>query len=243
VTVAGTAGVFTAVVCWWIYGWRIKRNLALAEQHLELHRERLRIARDMHDEMGARLTYIALLADRTLRETNPSAITPGNPLERLAENARSAVAALDNIVWAVNPQHDTIGSLADHLCDYAPHYLQAAGIDCALEIHVRTPDHPLGLTVRHGLLMATKEAMQNVVKHSGATSVRLCFREEQGNVEISISDNGSGLAGEPPSDDDHSGLNNMRQRLAELGGRCEIGSGDGGRGTCVRFTLTMEHHR
>ncbi|HTB84258.1 MAG TPA: ATP-binding protein, partial [Candidatus Sulfotelmatobacter sp.] len=243
VIVAGAAGTLTAVVWWWIYGWRIKRNLALAEQHLELHRERLRIARDMHDEMGARLTYIALLADRTLRETNPSAITPGNPLERLAENARSAVAALDNIVWAVNPQHDTIGSLADHLCDYAPNYLQAAGIDCALDIHVGTPDRPLGLTVRHGLLMATKEAMQNVVKHSGATSVRLCFREEHGNVEISISDNGSGLAGEPPRDDDHSGLNNMRQRLAELGGRCEIGPGDGGRGTCVRFTLTMGNHR
>ncbi len=243
VSVAGAAGVFTAFVWWWIYGWRIKRNLALAEQHLELHRERLRIARDMHDEMGARLTYIALLADRTLRETSPSTVTPGHPLERLAENARSAVAALDNIVWAVNPQHDTIGSLADHLCDYAPNYLQAAGIDCALDIHVGAADHPIGLTVRHGLLMATKEAMQNVVKHAGATSVRLSFREDHGNVEISITDNGTGLAKEPPIDADHSGLNNMRQRLTELRGRCEIGAGDGGRGTCVRFTLTIDNHR
>jgi signal transduction histidine kinase len=243
VMVAGTSGILIAAVWWWIYGWQMKRRLALAEQHLELHRDRLRIARDMHDEMGARLTYIALLADRTLRETNPSAITPGNPLERLAENARSAVAALDNIVWAVNPQHDTVGSLADYLCDYAPSYLQAADIECTLDIHVDAPHHPLGLTVRHGLLMSVKEALQNVVKHAGATSVRLGFREEQGKVEVSIVDNGRGLAEKPASVIDHNGLDNMRRRLDELGGRCEIGPDDDGRGTCVRFTLPGNHHR
>jgi len=165
----------------------------------------------------------------------PSAITPGNPLERLAENARSAVAALDNIVWAVNPQHDTVGSLADYLCDYAPSYLQAADIECTLDIHVDAPHHPLGLTVRHGLLMSVKEALQNVVKHAGATSVRLGFREEQGKVEVSIVDNGRGLAEKPASVIDHNGLDNMRRRLDELGGRCEIGPDDDGRGT-VSYT-------
>ena len=242
VIIAGTTGTCTAIFWWWIYGWRMKRRLALAEQHLELHRERLRIARDMHDEMGARLTYIALLADRTLRETNNQPNSSGSSLEQLAENARSAVSALDNIVWAVNPQHDTVGSLADYLCDYAPNYLRAGGIDCDLDIHVGSPQHPFGLTVRHGLLMAIKEALQNVVKHAGATFVQLSFHEEQGKVEISINDNGCGLVGAPAGTIDHSGLNNMRQRLAEFGGHCDIGSGDGGRGTCARFTLNMNHH-
>ena len=243
VIVAGTTGILATVFWWWIYGWRMKQRLALAEQHLELHHERLRIARDMHDEMGARLTYIALLADRTQRETSVFANAAGNPLERLAENARSAVAALDNIVWAVNPQHDTVGSLADYLCDYAPNYLQAAAIECALDIHVEMPRHSLGLTVRHGLLMSVKEALQNVVKHAGATSVQFGFHEEQGKIEVSISDNGRGLAGEPADVADHSGLDNMRQRLAEIGGHCEIVPNNDGLGTCVRFTLNVNPHR
>ena len=238
---AGTAGILTAALGWWIYGWRMKRRLAFAEQHLNLHHERLRIARDMHDEMGARLTYIALLADRILRESNTFANTPGNPLERLAENARSAVGALDNIVWAVNPEHDTVGSVADYFCDYVPSYLQAAGIECTLDIHVATPHGLLDLAVRQGLLMAVKEALQNVVKHAGATSVRFGFHEDHGKVEVSIGDNGCGLTAAATSTVDHSGLDNMRQRLAEIGGRCEIGPSDGSRGTCVRFTLCEDH--
>lgn len=242
VATAGTTGILTAAAGWWIYGWRMKRRLALAEQHLGLHHERLRIARDMHDDMGARLTYIALLADRILRETSTPFDTSDNPLERLADNARSAVGALDNIIWAVNPQHDTVGSVADYFCDYAPGYLQAASIKCTLDIQVASPHAPLGLTTRQAILMVVKEALQNVVKHAGASSVRFGFHEKHGKVEISICDDGCGFAGEPASIVDHSGLNNMGQRLAEIGGRCEFGPGDDSRGTLVRFTLTANHN-
>lgn len=242
----GGAGILVAAIAWQFLGWRKNRKLALAEQHLELYRERLRIARDMHDDVGARLTYIALLADRTARETQIFASAPGNPLERLAENARDAVSALDNIVWAVNPRHDTLGSLADYLCEYAPAYIREAGVECILDFQITDPHQPLGLTVRHGLLMAVKEALQNVVKHAGATSVRLAFRQRNGEVEISVTDNGRGIAAETAAATagiDHNGLPNMRQRLAELGGRCEMTSQNGSGGTCVRFILPANDHR
>ena len=236
----GTLALATAALSWGIYTWRVRRGLALAEQSVKLHRERLRIARDMHDEMGARLTYIALLADRTRRETEAPADERGRLLGGLAENARSAVDALDTIVWAVSPQHDTVGGLADYLCDYAPGYLKAAGVKCRLDIHVDAQDRALPLIVRHELLMAVKEALQNIVKHAGATAVRLTVRDEHGRLEIAVTDDGRGFPGRPGGAG-HNGLANMRQRLSEIGGSCETGAGDDGCGVCVRFTIRLDH--
>jgi signal transduction histidine kinase len=217
----------------------MKRRLALAQRTLEVHRERLRIARDMHDEMGARLTYIALLADRTGRENEVSPKERAGLLETLAANARSAVDALDTIVWAVNPQHDTVAGVADYLSDYAPSYLKAAGIQCSLDICLAEPKQALPLLARHELLMAVKEALQNVVKHAAASQVRLAFRQERHTLQISVRDDGRGESAKPGGNCHH-GLVNMRQRLAEIGGQCEIRSSDGSAGTCVCFTLPLD---
>jgi signal transduction histidine kinase len=236
--VTGSLAILVAAVWWRVAVWRMNRRLAVAEQHLELHRERLRIARDMHDEIGARLTFMALLADRTEREAGLSDDKGRGSLHTLAENARSAVHALDNIVWAVNPEHDTVGSLADYLCDYAPSYLDAADIQCRLDIHVENPERRWGLTVRHGLLMAIKEALQNVVKHADAKNVRLGFHDGREQIEVSISDDGQGISGRPGGID-QSGLDNMQQRLAEIGGCCEIRTPSSGAGTEIRFIVPL----
>jgi signal transduction histidine kinase len=235
--VAGGVAVVIGALGWWRFlAWRLKRRLALAERHLELHRERLRIARDMHDEMGSRLTYIALLADRGQNHSGQANGEGDNLLSRVAENARAAVTALDDIVWAVNPQHDTVGSLADYLSDYAPAFLQAAGVECRLKIQVETNSRPLGLAVRHSLLMAVKESLQNVAKHARARLVCVDLLEQAGRLEISITDDGSGFPGETTSIN-QSGLENMKQRLAEIGGECGVTTAPDG-GACVRFVLS-----
>lgn len=239
VAAAVGGAILGAVAIWWrVKVVVMKRRLVLAEKHLDLNRERLRIARDMHDEMGARLTYIALLADRTQRETDTPLAERDRLLADLAESARASVTALDAIVWAVNPQHDSVGDLADYLSDYAPGYLQAAGIECRLDLRVEQPKQSLGLTLRHSLLMAVKEALQNVVRHAGATMVRLALHDSLERLEVSVTDNGRGFTG-PPAGVSHSGLENMRQRLAEIGGVCEITAGVAGTGTQVRFTLPL----
>ena len=237
--VIGSLAIVVAAIWWRIGVWRVKRRLAVAEKHLELHRERLRIARDMHDEIGARLTYMALLADRTERETELSEDKKRGSLHTLAENARSAVHALDNIVWAVNPQHDTVGSLADYLCDYAPSYLDAADVQCRLDIHVENPHQPLSLTVRHGLLMAIKEALQNVVKHAEAKNVFLTFHDGRSQIDVIISDDGLGMT-KRTDGLDHTGIENMNQRLAEIGGECRILSPAEGRGTEIHLTIPLQ---
>jgi len=230
--------VFAAAVWWRGKAAVMKRRLARAEAHLDLHQERLRIARDMHDDMGARLTHIALLADRTRREANRNPAGQMPLLAELAEGARAAVSALDAIVWAVNPQHDSVGDFADYLSDYVPGYLQAASVECRLDLRVTAPRRSLGLTLRHSLLMAVKEALQNVVRHAGATVVHLKLSDAQGRLVVSVVDDGCGLK-DAASGVTHSGLNNMRQRLSEAGGLCEIQTGENGRGTHVKFTVPL----
>jgi signal transduction histidine kinase len=237
-TVILVALVLTAAIWWRVKATVMKRRLVLAEQHLDLHRERLRIARDMHDEMGARLTYIALLADRTRREANGQSPGQAEQLAELADSARSSVTALDAIVWAVNPQHDSVGDLADYLSDYAPGYLKPAGIECRLDLHLENPKQTLSLSLRHALLMAVKEALQNVLRHAEARAVRVKLREAQGQLEVTVTDDGRGFD-QPAAGVSHSGLENMRQRLAEIGGVCHIGPGENGRGVCVRFAMPV----
>lgn len=236
----GTLGLlFAAAAVWWrVKAAVMRRRLLAAERHLDLQRERLRIARDMHDEMGARLTYLALLADRLRQSHGNGDGEQTAQLTELAESARDSVGALDAIVWAVSPKHDSVGDLADYLSDYAPTYLRPAGIECRLDLRVESPGLPLGLRLRHALIMALKEALQNVVRHAGARTVELTLVQQAERLEVTITDDGRGL-GEPTGGVTHSGLENMRQRLAEVGGECELSPGPGGFGTRVRFSLRL----
>ena len=167
--------------------------LAHTEQHLELHRDRLRISRDMHDEIGARLTSIAMLADRTRHQPGEAPAL----LDDLAHQARSTVEALDTIVWAVNPRHDTVGGLADYLCDLRPGFPVGGGDRVRAGFSGARPDRPLALAVRHNLLMAAKEALQNVVKHSGARHCAVTLDEAAEALELTVTDDGCGLGPAP----------------------------------------------
>jgi signal transduction histidine kinase len=220
---------------WFLMARRLRGRLAHTEQHLELHRDRLRISRDMHDEIGARLTSIAMLADRTRHQPGE---TPAL-LDDLAHQARSTVEALDTIVWAVNPRHDTVGGLADYLCDYAPVFLATAGMACQLDFQVVRPARPLALAVRHHLLMAAKEALQNVVKHSGARHCAVTLNEAAEGLELTVTDDGHGLGPVPSGGVSHTGLEAMRQRMAEAGGTCEISPGAQGCGVRVRLKVPL----
>ena len=239
--VVGAVTLLTAAGWWWIYAVRIRRQLALTHGKLEIHRERLRIARDMHDEMGAQLTHIALLADRTYREKNAPAEARDEQLQGLAKSARAAVAALDGIVWAVNPKHDTTGALADYLCEYAGNYLKPAGVECRFDYQITNPDHSLLLAARHELLMAVKEALQNVVKHAHATTVNLACHDVGGRLEILVEDDGCGFS--PTAQRlGRNGLKNMKLRLSEIGGEFSINPGEQGRGTRIRFSLELKQN-
>ena len=207
----------------------------LAEQHRLMEQERIRVARDLHDELGTGLTEVGILGALA---KNPAieAHEREHYLAQLTESAGSLVTALDEIVWAVNPQYDSLASLASYYSLFAQRFLNLAGIACRLSAAESLPEYPLNSKTRHGIFLAFKEALNNVVRHSGATEVEIKFKLVNNELAISIRDNGKGLAGNPVSG--HDGLAGMRGRLQQFGGECRVDSAPG-RGTLVEFRLNL----
>src|SRR5207248_9038511 len=114
-------------------------------------------------------------------------------LDQLTNAARTLITELDEIVWAVNPHYDPVSSLASYYSLFAQRFLNLAGIACRLEIAEQFPEYPLDARLRHGIFLAFKEALNNVVRHSEATQVGLTINVEDDQLRIAVSDNGRGL--------------------------------------------------
>jgi signal transduction histidine kinase len=203
-------------------------------QHL-VEQERTRIARDLHDDLGSRVTRVVLLLDElALQNRLPAAAAPEHPLG-ISAAAREVIQSLDETVWAVNPRNDTLPHLFNYLSHFAVEFLKAANVRCRLDF----PDHPPARVIstedRHNLFLAVKEALNNAVRHSHAMEVRLRAAVSEESLVLTIEDNGCGFETAPdhPSAD---GLRNMRQRMEEIGGRFEIASTPK---TGTKVTLTL----
>jgi signal transduction histidine kinase len=206
------------------------------EQQRAMEQERARVAKDLHDELGSGLTEISMLVTMAGSASVPDNHLKGN-LEDIDGRARQMITALDEIVWAMNPKHDSLASLVSYSCLYADRFLKLANIACRLKEGVNLPERAVSSVHRHEFFLAFKEALTNVVRHSGATEVRLGVRLIGNRLRLSIADNGSGLpldAAREGSD----GLANMRARLEKMGGRFAIAS-QPGRGTTVRFYMPL----
>jgi signal transduction histidine kinase len=223
---------------------KLQRRLHHLEQERSLERERTRIAQDLHDEMGAKLCRISFLSEHARRGDLP----PGemqDQITSISDASREVLHSLDEIVWAVNPQNDTLEHVASYIGQYAEEYFQMTGIQCELDIPAQLPAYPLSSQVRHHLFLATHEALTNILKHSGATRAKIAMDCRNTEFEIDISDDGKGfdlpaakLKAESAATPSGDGLSNMRQRLADMGGRCEIVSAPG-KGTRVRFVIAL----
>lgn len=215
---------------------RMSRRLAQLQQQHELERERTRIAQDLHDDLGAGLTEISLLGG-LLQDPSRFSARKQEALERIVQRCRDLVMALDEIVWAVNPRNDSVNSLSGYLSRYAQGFLEPTSIRCRLQVQEAELDHPLNSEQRHHLFLAFKETLTNIVRHSGATEVRIRISlAEKNGLLICVEDNGRGL---PASvEEDANGLVNLRQRMARIGGKCEIASQPaGGVAVCLHLPL------
>jgi signal transduction histidine kinase len=235
--VTGLAGLGTLVAAI-RYAERRRYQIRLRRLEMEraMERERSRIARDMHDEIGARLTQITLINAMTSRR-------PENPVEVRAQSGKIAAAtreltrSLDEIVWAVRPQNDNLESLIEYLGNATRDLCDGSNVRCWFTTPDQVPPIEVTATVRHNLVLACREAVNNVLKHSGATELRMRVLLEDNRLTVSINDNGHGFdvsRGEAK----RSGLAHMRQRMTECDGSCEITSATSG-GTDVRLHLPL----
>jgi signal transduction histidine kinase len=214
---------------------QIQERQRAERQHL-LEQERTRVAQDLHDELGATLTEVSILGSLARTESLPLE-TRERYLEKLGSVSRAVVATLDEIVWAVNPKYDSVASLASYYSLFAQRFLNLAGIGCRLQVADSFPATPLDSRVRHGVFLAFKEALNNAVRHSSATEVRIGMEVAGHELKVAVSDNGKGFAmvdGLPG----HDGLVSMKERMQKLGGHCEIRS-QAGTGTQVELRLPI----
>lgn len=213
---------------------RLRGRLLVLEQQAALQKERARIAKDIHDDLGASLTQIAFLGELAQQDRGE----PDKAAERVGKisaTARSAIKALDEIVWAVNPRNDTLTHLVEYAGQFALDYLRLADIRCRLDFPEQSPPRELSTDLRHNLFLAIKEALHNIVKHAHATEVWLRIKFTGQALDIIIEDNGRGFA-QKPDDALADGLRNMRQRLADIGGEFRLES-QAGAGTKISLHL------
>ncbi len=215
---------------------RFRARLKKLEQETFMQKERARIAKDLHDELGASLTQISLLGKLTQHDLAEPAKAIAH-VEKMTSLAREGVKSVDEIVWAVTPRNDTLSQLLDYAGQYAVDFLNPAGIRCRIDYPEKIPARELPADIRHGLFMVIKEALTNAVKHSGATEISMVARLDENLLRLALIDNGRGFSSTTPNS--HAdGLRNMQQRVADLGGRCTIESLPG-TGTTVRVELKL----
>jgi signal transduction histidine kinase len=234
VVVLGFIGALAGVI-YLVSTAKLKRQLRAARQKELIEKERGRIARDLHDQVGANLTQVALLGEMAEADKD----LPGEVeqhAQQIYATARETTRALDEIVWSLNSANDTLEGLANYACKYAQDYFALAGISFRAELPA-VPPMPILPEVRHNIFLAFKEAVNNVVKHAGATEARVKLQLEPGKFILTIADNGRGL-GDLSGKQLRNGLKNMRRRLADIHGEFDISPGEKS-GTVVKLVVPI----
>ena len=205
-----------------------------------LQRERARIAMDIHDDVGSRMTHLVLNGE-VAQEELPVDSKVRTQLEHICDDARGVLASIDEILWALNPRRDTLQDFADYVCDYAQKFLSPANIECVFEVESDTLKTIADLPLRRSLLMAIKETLNNTVKYSGATEFRLQIHRHRHNLSVIVQDNGRGFDPHSVRPGRH-GLGNISRRMQELGGSCRIVS-ESGHGCRVELSIPLRSPR
>lgn len=239
---SGGGSALTVVAGLVFYGMRRRtaRQMTLMRAQAALAEERARIARDIHDDLGASLAHIALLGELAQGSFDQSA-GARTYVDDMARAADKLTRSVDEIVWALNPANDTLARFGGFVGDFAQDFLQAAGMECRLAFPDAWPDLALPPKLRHHLFLVIKEALHNIVSHSGATTVRLEIVAEGDRLRLTLADNGRGfdpktVGGSRPGGGH--GLTNMHRRIEELNGAFSLKS-VAGKGTTVIIEVNL----
>lgn len=219
-----------------------KQALSISEKLSDqaVHKDRYRIARDIHDDLGANLAQIAMLSELAHSDLEEPAAARKH-LDQIFDTSKGLARQLDETVWAINPSHDSLDAIVAFLGNFAQEHFRLAGIRCRFDVPDPLPELKLNSALRHHLFLAAKEALQNIVKHSGASEAWIRVNMEGEDLIISLEDNGKGGAVLPaaasPHANDGNGLANINYRMESIGGRFELESKPGV-GTLVRLVLS-----
>ena len=201
---------------------RVRRRLETAEREQELARERARIARDLHDEIGAKLTRLSLLGSMAAEDAKGHEPLR-HEVEEMADTARETHRAFDEIVWSVSPRNDTVRSLSHYICKYAEEFFAGTSVVSYCRLPDDLVDRPIEPQSRHQMFLAVKESLHNVLKHAEASRVDLSVDQSDGYLRVEVRDDGHGF--DPATERSQGdGLRNMQERMKAVSGSVIIES-------------------
>ncbi|PZR26522.1 MAG: hypothetical protein DI535_14025 [Citrobacter freundii] len=218
---------------------KVEKQRRTIEQELAVNNERLRISRDMHDELGTGLSKIALLT-----EVGKTADLPaGNDkiIDEISDTSRKLSDKMGEIIWTLNPQNDTLGNLAAYLKEYIYETTDSLPLTVGTDFPEVIPEISLRHILRQQLLLVTKEAVNNALKHSGASHIEFSLAVHADNISFAVKDNGCGFGTGTlgvHANGKKNGLANMRSRMEEVNGFFFISSTPGS-GTEIRYGIPL----
>jgi signal transduction histidine kinase/ligand-binding sensor domain-containing protein len=216
---------------------RYRARLQRLEREQAMERERMRIAQDLHDELGSSLTYISMSITDLGQSPERDAERLKSRVSKISRFAVRTARALDEIVWAVNPRNDSLRSLVEYLTELARELFENTEARCRFQIAAKLPDVPLPPAVRHNIFLTVREALNNALKHARATEIVFSAKTTGSQIEIALQDDGVGFdPAAVPAHGGQDGLQNMRARVEAIGGRFQLETAPG-HGTTIRLVL------
>ncbi|HEX3625649.1 MAG TPA: sensor histidine kinase [Verrucomicrobiae bacterium] len=215
---------------------KMRDELLVLKSQQALEQERVRIAQDIHDDLGARVTQISLLSAMA-QDNLEFSDKARSEFAQVSQMSRELVAALYETVWAVNPENDNLDAMGNYICQMVTTLCERPRLGCRFYVSDLPKSSQISSQTRHNLSMAVKEAVNNVIKHAKASEIVVRIELDGETLRISVNDNGCGfhVSGNTATGN---GLTNMKRRLEEIGGTCSIES-EPGKGTTILLSLAV----
>ena len=207
------------------------------DRQLMLERERARISQDMHDDVGASLTRISMMSD-LVRNMNDTRDDARHWLSQISDTSRSVMEEMSQIIWALNPQNNTLEGLVAYIKRFSNEYLEPISVRCTFNFPTSLPVRALSIETRRNVYLVVREALHNVVKHSDATSVTISLEVFESGFRIGVKDDGKGFDPER-LEFPGNGLMNMKKRMSDIGGEILIKS-EPGSGTEIELIVSLK---
>lgn len=215
---------------------KLRKQLAEMTRRELLLNERSRISSDMHDDLGADLSRIVVLSEVMMVTEKLNSDTSSN-LDKISKYAMDLRIKVDEIIWALNPRHDTLDDLVSYIHRYALDYFDGSTVACKLLLPETIPDLQVSAAFRRNVFLILKESLHNVIKHASASTVEISINITGNLMEMKVKDNGTGFNDKEVTPY-RNGIGNMQRRAEEIGGKFEICS-EVKEGCCVKVVVPV----
>lgn len=203
-----------------------QKDLVETEKQREAQSIRVRIARDIHDEIGSGLTKITLLSDVAKKKSQQTEVA--DSLSKITSYSKGVSSSLSEIVWAINPGHDNVTSLISYMKSTANNLLEDSGVSYLLNFpdkEISTSIHP---EIKRNIYLVMKEAINNSLKYAHAKNISINFSVKEHQFKLEITDDGTGFNLTTVNDAiKGNGLLNMQQRMMQHNNTLQIISSPG----------------